>query len=226
MEALIKELLSLNCLSVAVRIFLAALLGGCIGSERGHHGQPAGPRTHILVCVGAALTTLIGMYAANLPGFAGDPMRVGAQVISGIGFLGAGTIMVRKHSQVVGLTTAAGLWTTACIGLALGAGFYWPGIVAFLVVIVCNTLLSQWARRIRKVSGIAYYVELDQIDRARDVYQEIKPWVSDVEVVPAKSGIPAHLGLEIQSITPQVGDRLFECLKDRDNVVIMLPLYH
>ena len=69
-------------------------------------------------------------------------------------------------------------------------------------------------------------MELDQIDRARDVYQEIKPWVSDVEVVPAKSGIPAHLGLEIQSITPQVGDRLFECLKDRDNVVIMLPLYH
>ena len=176
--------------------------------------------------MGAALTTLIGMYAAGLPGFTGDPMRVGAQVISGIGFLGAGTIMVRKHSQVVGLTTAAGLWTTACIGLALGAGFYWPGIAAFLVVIVCNTLLSQWARRIRKVSGIAYYVELDQIDRAKEVYQEIKPWVSDVEVVPAKSGIPAHLGLEIQSISPQVGDRLFECLKDRDNVVIMLPLYH
>ena len=219
------ELRAITLLSIGIRLGAALLVGGILGLEREKKKRAAGLRTYMLVCVGSCLIMLTNQYIYQITG-AGDPMRLGAQVISGIGFLGAGTIMVRKHSQVVGLTTAAGLWTTACIGLALGAGFYWPGIVAFLVVIVCNTLLSQWARRIRKVSGIAYYVELDQIDRARDVYQEIKPWVSDVEVVPAKSGIPAHLGLEIQSITPQVGDRLFECLKDRDNVVIMLPLYH
>ena len=124
MEKVFEVLRGFNCWSVIFRILLATLVGGFIGSERGSHGRAAGLRTHILVCVGAAMTTLTGVYAMVELNSIGDPMRLGAQVISGIGFLGAGTIMVRNHSHITGLTTAAGLWATACLGLAIGAGFY------------------------------------------------------------------------------------------------------
>ena len=120
MEQLVKTLEELNTVSVAVRVLLAVIVGGCIGSERGRHGRAAGLRTHILVCLGAAMTTMIGVYAMEHIKSTGDPLRVGAQVISGIGFLGVGTIMIRNRSHVTGLTTAAGLWATACIGLGIG----------------------------------------------------------------------------------------------------------
>ena len=118
-----------------LRLALAMLLGGCIGLERERKRRPAGFRTYMLVCLGAALTVLLSLYeytlitgpwsalAAEL-GMKTDVSRFGAQVINGIGFLGAGTILVTGRQQVKGLTTAAGLWASACTGLAVGAGFY------------------------------------------------------------------------------------------------------
>ena len=113
-----------NIWTVMIRLFLSAVLGGIIGLERGKQRRAAGLRTHILVCVGSAITVMVGLFAKYKLGIEGtDPLRVSAQVISGIGFLGAGTIMLKGRFQIVGLTTAAGLWVTAAIGLSAGAGF-------------------------------------------------------------------------------------------------------
>ena len=108
------ELREVTYLSVALRIFVAFLLGGALGLERGLKQRPAGLHTHMLVCVGACMIMLTNQYIYQVFD-TGDPVRMGAQVVSGIGFLGAGTIMVTKHSQIRGLTTAAGLWATAAV---------------------------------------------------------------------------------------------------------------
>ena len=100
-------------------------------------------RTHVLVCLGAAMTSMVGLYSAEVLGFTNDPLRVSAQVISGIGFLGAGTIMTRNHAQITGLTTAAGLWATASLGLCIGTGVYGGVLAAFLVILVTMVALPQ-----------------------------------------------------------------------------------
>lgn len=115
--------------SSILRISLAIVCGGVLGIERGKANQSAGMRTYILVCMGAAVVMLTGEYMFQ-EFHTGDPARLGAQVISGIGFLGAGSIIVEGNTKIRGLTTAAGLWTTACIGLAIGIGFYAGGIIA------------------------------------------------------------------------------------------------
>ena len=127
LTALAAYLEEFNVLSVTVRILLATLCGGVLGIERGKANQAAGMRTHILVCLGATLIMLTGEYMFHKFS-TGDPARLGAQVVSGIGFLGAGSIIVEGRTKVRGLTTAAGLWTAACIGLAVGIGFYTGGI--------------------------------------------------------------------------------------------------
>ena len=132
----------LNIASMMLRMCLAVLCGGIIGMERGRKGRPAGFRTHILVCLGAVLAMLTNQYIVETFNTA-DPARLGAQVISGIGFLGAGTIIVTGRHQVKGLTTAAGLWASACMGLAIGIGFYEAAIVACVVIVLVSTLLHR-----------------------------------------------------------------------------------
>ena len=114
------QLREVTLLAVVLRIVLAILIGGLIGFERELKNRPAGLRTYMVVCLGACMVMLTNQYVTQVFG-SGDPVRMGAQVISGVGFLGVGTIVIRNQSQVKGLTTAAGLWTTACIGLAIGA---------------------------------------------------------------------------------------------------------
>ena len=138
-----------NIWTIIIRLFLAAILGGLIGLERGRQRRAAGLRTHILVCVGSALAVMVGFYAKYKLGIeSSDPLRVSAQVISGIGFLGAGTIMLKGRFQIVGLTTAAGLWVTAAIGLSLGAGFYEGALAAFLISVFTVIVLSKLERHI------------------------------------------------------------------------------
>lgn len=139
---ILETLKELNLISVSVRILLAILCGGFIGAERGRAHQPAGMRTYMLVCLGAAVVMMTGQYMHDAFG-AGDPSRLGAQVISGIGFLGAGSIITSGKTRVRGLTTAAGLWTAASIGLAIGIGFYSAGIIATAVVYLIMTRLKR-----------------------------------------------------------------------------------
>lgn len=133
-------------LSTVLRLLLAALCGGLIGLERGKQNRPAGLKTHMLVCMASALVMLTGRYLIQEFGV-GDPARLGAQVISGIGFLGAGTILVDRQKQIRGLTTAAGLWASACVGLALGIGFYLGAVVATILVLIIFVKFSEVERR-------------------------------------------------------------------------------
>lgn len=118
-----------------IKLVLAALCGGVLGVERGIKKRPAGFRTYMLVCIGSTLVMMINDYACTLYA-TGDPTRLGAQVISGIGFLGAGTIITTGHNRVKGLTTAAGLWASACIGLAIGIGYYEGAIIATIMIVI------------------------------------------------------------------------------------------
>lgn len=127
---------------ICVRMFLAVLCGGIIGIEREYKHRPAGFRTHTLITIGATLTTLTSQFLVK-QGLATDPARLGAQVIAGMGFIGAGAIIVTARRQVKGLTTAAGLWTSAIIGLAIGAGFYMGALMTVALVIVAEVLLSK-----------------------------------------------------------------------------------
>lgn len=134
---------TLDLLTVTVRLVLAMLCGGFIGLERERKRRPAGFRTHILICVGAAMTTLTSQYLTLGLGLHTDMARLGAQVIAGIGFIGAGTVVITKRRQVKGLTTAAGLWVSAIVGLASGAGFYEAAVFATVIILVAEILFSR-----------------------------------------------------------------------------------
>jgi len=128
---------------VLERLILAFLLGGAVGVEREIRNQPAGFRTHAILAIGSALLMIISIKGAHIYGAkTSDPMRIAAQVVSGIGFLGAGAIL-RIGVSIKGLTTAASLWTTAAIGLACGAGFYWPAVLATALVLFALFLLGK-----------------------------------------------------------------------------------
>ena len=138
-------LMELNIVTVLIRTVVAILCGGLIGYERNRMGADAGMRTHSLVAVGSMLAMMTGVFAVTH--YSGDVSRIGAQVISGIGFLGAGTIMVRRDNHVSGLTTAAGLWASACIGLAIGTGFYEGAIVGTVVVYLIERELRRFSKK-------------------------------------------------------------------------------
>ncbi|HDR3521918.1 MgtC/SapB family protein [Bacillus pacificus] len=129
-----------------IRIGVAGLLGAIIGIEREIRSKEAGLKTHFLVAVGSALIMVVSKYAfsdiMNEDHMALDPSRIAAQVVSGVGFLGAGTIIIQKQA-VKGLTTAAGLWATAGIGLAIGAGMYVVGIGATILVLIGLEIVSR-----------------------------------------------------------------------------------
>lgn len=138
-------------LDLTLRMVLAVVLGGLIGLEREWSNHAAGFRTHILVCIGSASIMLLSIYGfsqfVNEPNVRTDPARLAAQVISGIGFLGAGAI-IRNGSSITGLTTAASVWVVAAIGLSVGAGFYYPAVLATGLVLVSLFLLNKWEKHL------------------------------------------------------------------------------
>ena len=146
--------------AVVCRILAALLIGGILGMERGMKNRPAGLRTYMLVCVGSCLIMMTNQYIYQLTGV-GDPVRLGAQVVSGIGFLGAGTIVVTRRNHIKGLTTAAGLWAAAGVGLALGIGFYEAAIVAGGAIFTVMTLMQSLDSRMHSSTRmLEIYVEL------------------------------------------------------------------
>ena len=183
---MIQYLRELHFASVVVRLALAMLLGGCIGLERGRKRRPAGFRTYMLVCLGAALTVLLSLYEFTMVtgpwsdicaeiGIKTDVSRFGAQVINGIGFLGAGTIIVTGKQEVKGLTTAAGLWASACMGLAIGAGFYECVILAFLLMFLCIRLLPYLENyMVERARNMNLYIEYASFDNIGLIIGKIK----------------------------------------------------
>ena len=161
-------------LAVVLRILAAVILGGMIGLEREMKNRAAGLRTYILVCVGACLIMLTNQYIYQSFG-TGDPVRMGAQVVSGIGFLGAGTIIVTKRSQIKGLTTAAGLWATAGLGLALGIGFYEAALAGTLAILIVITLMQRMDDQMRrKTTRLDVFIEISREHTLSDFMRQMK----------------------------------------------------
>lgn len=139
---------------ILFRLFLAALFGALIGLERERKDWTAGMRTHMMVCLGAALIMLVSSYGFSdvlgTPHVELDPSRVAAQVVSGIGFIGAGTILFMRHGRIRGLTTASGLWTVAAIGLATGGGMYFAAAVTTVLALIILWALQPVENRIKR----------------------------------------------------------------------------
>jgi len=173
---------------IVLRLFLTAVLGGLVGLERERHNQPAGLRTHIILSVGSALAMCISINLAMqfqplVPN--GDPARLAAQVISGIGFLGAGAIF-RYGTSVKGLTTATSLWTVAIIGLAMGAGHYFSAIVATALLLVALSVLDILEKRF--LTGVITRTITMKVTDRPSLVDELKQVFQD-------------LGIEIKSIS-------------------------
>lgn len=170
-----NSLIDLSVPSIILRLLMAVIFGGVIGLERGIKGRPAGMRTYMLVCMASTLVMCTNLYIANQYG-AVDPTRMGAQVISGIGFLGVGTIIITRNNQVKGLTTAAGLWASACLGLAIGSGFYLGAIVGTVFIFVITTTMHSLDKMLRSRSRVVeVYVEL----RDDRMFSEFLDYVKD-----------------------------------------------
>lgn len=198
-KEIIAVLRDFNLISIVVRLVLAMLLGGTIGLERGKQGRAAGMRTHIFVCLGATLATMIGFYSTMVLDSSGDPLRVAAQVISGIGFLGVGTILLKGRFQITGLTTAAGLWCAAAIGIALGTGFYEGAIITFICSVLTVTIISRVEHMFnKKYSRFGIYVEICSDKYVREAIDllEKKYKVSDIQVTSPRSGTQGNVGIE------------------------------
>ena len=151
---------TLSFWAILVRLTLAVVCGGVIGAERETKRRPAGFRTHILICLGAAITTLTSQYLLLSLHLFTDVARLGAQVISGIGFIGAGTIIVTRDKRVKGLTTAAGLWAAAIIGLVCGAGYVECAVFATLVVLMVELVLIRLEFKLTsKSTDLTLYIE-------------------------------------------------------------------
>ena len=193
----------ITLLSVAVRIAAALIVGGILGLERERKNRAAGLRTYMLVCVGACLIMMTNQYIYQTTG-SGDPMRLGAQVVSGIGFLGAGTIIVTKRNQIKGLTTAAGLWSSAAVGLSLGVGFYEAALAAGAAIYFVMTVLRHWDVRMHKRS------------KYMDLYMEVSTGVGLAHVL---RQIRA-LELEVYSIDSDS----YACVDDAKVLIISLKL--
>lgn len=186
MLEVLNGLRELNICSVMLRLLLAAFVGGLIGLERTRKRRPAGFRTYMLVCIGAALTMILSQYeyvmlttvwaeAARSVGVGTDVSRFGAQAINGIGFLGAGTILVTGRNEVKGMTTAACLWASACVGLAIGAGFYECVILSVLMIFLTVYILPGVEYRILQMTrDMNVYVEFEHPDDVGQISARIK----------------------------------------------------
>ena len=211
-------------LIVVLKVLLATVIGGIIGMERRKHGRAAGMRTHILVCLGSTLTAMTGVYGYTTLGYTGDPLRVAAQVISGIGFLGVGTILVKGRFQITGLTTAAGLWCGAAVGIALGIGFYEGAIVTFLAEVLVTTILHRLEYKLTsKNARFGIYIEINSDAAVRRILNHLTAEypVTDMQVTNPRSGHQGNVGIEANvhayrkpGLDPEVMSAELEMLED------------
>ena len=177
---------NIDILSVTVRLFLAVICGGFIGIERERKRRPAGFRTHILICLGAAMATLTSQYLALQLNLYTDMARLGAQVIAGVGFIGAGTIIVTKRRQVKGLTTAAGLWASAIVGLCCGAGFVEGALLTTVIVIIVELILVKIEHFVvstaRTCNISVEYVDNSKLGSIVDTIKNNSVHINDMEI--------------------------------------------
>ena len=186
MENYWMTLRELNLGSMMLRILLAMAMGGVIGFDREQKHRPAGFRTYMLVAVGAAATSILSQYldtmlntfwkdAYDIVGRRTDVVRLGARVISGIGFIGTGTILVTERKEVKGQTTACCLWASACMGLACGAGFYECVIIGFILIIIIMKILPLIEREVLAYGrNMNIFIEMDTVENLSEIVNRMK----------------------------------------------------
>ena len=195
MLSVFDSLRDVTLVSVTLRMVLAVICGGAIGLEREYKRRSAGFRTHILICLGAAMTTLTSEFLFLNMHYYLDIARMGASVAAGMGFIGAGTIIVTHRWRVKGLTTAAGLWTAAIIGLALGAGFYEGGLFATGLLLLAELLFSRLEYRLLSQAPVVnFYTEYrgrESLDTLLDVIRDAGAKVLNLEITQAPGAFTA-----------------------------------
>lgn len=218
--------------SIAARMLLAVLCGGAIGLERTFRCRPAGFRTHILICLGACTTTLVSQFLLLHMQYNTDISRLGAQVVAGVGFIGAGTIIVTRHQRVKGLTTAAGLWTAAIVGLALGAGFYEGGLAVTFLVLTAEILFSKLERLVlRRSPEMNLYIRYDDsqtLERILTFLRNNRVKILSMEITRSVGG-EEHKATAIFLLRPDrtiSKERLPALLRDVEGVASVEVLSH
>lgn len=204
--------------SLFIKIILAVLFGGLIGLERGQKHRAAGCRTYMIVCLGAAMTIMLAQYDAfqlatrmhewvDAIGAKVDVTRFASKAVNGIGFLGAGTIIVTGRQEVKGLTTAAGLWASACMGIAIGAGFYECAILGFALILITTILfnkLGSWV--VIHARNMDLYVEFAEMENLGEIISVIKGMdvqIFDVDIQREKSSNGVTIGAVLSTRLPK-----------------------
>jgi len=207
-------------LEYLLRIFVAMILGLLIGNERKNRNKSAGLRTHAMVALGAALMMVVSKYGFG-DTIQGDGARLAAQVVSGVGFLGAGMIFVRNNS-VNGLTTAAGIWTTAGVGLTIGAGMYTVGILATLMMVIMQNVLHRFSIFSKvAVSGLIHMTILNRPGAVQDIEQLLVSHNIDIQSIQVNKTEKDKMRLEFDVIFPHKLDKpaLFCMLAEREDII-------
>lgn len=184
-------------INTIIRSLAAVIIGGLIGSERARHGRAAGMRTHILVCLGSCMTSMTSMYVSQAF-CVGDVLRLPAQVISGIGFLGAGMIILKPNNVITGLTTAAGVWTTATIGIALGYGYYIGALIVTVLFLATIILFAKFERH--RKSAEVIYIELDNLYKVNATLAELEKYIPEAfsyQIFAPKSNHSGNVGINL-----------------------------
>jgi len=188
-------------LEILIRLLGAALAGALVGYERGAHGRAAGLRTHMLISVGSAITVMVGLFMTE-PAY-GDPSRIAANVVTGVGFLGAGIIHLKGSNKITGLTTAAAMWATATVGLAFGAGYYALAVSGTILIFLILAFLVHTETRQKR--DYLFFIEVEDAYRTNEIFTEIKnmyPLSHSSDVLPSKSGLSGHVGITINIHEP------------------------
>ena len=221
----------MNMLAITARLVLAVLCGGIIGLEREVRRRSAGFRTHILICMGSAITILTNLYLYQVMHLYTDISRMGAQVIAGVSFVGAGTIIVTRSNRVKGLTTAAGLWTASIIGLACGAGYAECAIFATLMVMLAELVLIRIEYRfVKRSSEVNLYVEYSlpsTVQRLVRVLRTEKIPMNDMEVnrmAEADGGYRYSAILTIQPSRQELEQKIIKAFEETDGVLTVEKL--
>lgn len=210
--------------AVIIRLIFATVCGSLIGWERVVRRHSAGIRTFALVSLGSAVAAVLNLYLANLNGLNADVSRIPAGVVSGIGFLGAGTIIVTGRNQIKGLTTAASLWVASCMGMAFGAGYMSVGISCFLMVMVANLILMKLSQKVEENSRyVSLYVEVEEtvgVKKLRKKLSQMGYTISSMNKTKDKTlaGTDAALMIEVDYGEKHSHHALFEELNNLDYV--------
>lgn len=216
----IIHLFDKELIHVLLRLLASMFCGGVIGIERGKSNQPAGMRTYMLVCLGAAVVMITGEYVYREYG-AGDPSRLGAQVISGIGFLGAGSIVISGKSKIRGLTTAAGLWVAACIGLVVGIGYIEAGILAtlavYIIIVVLKPVEEVMLHRQQAIEVILHFKDAKKIKDLNLKLSEMKVKAVSVQINNEEKEVKTAL-ITINSYPRKKKEEILELLMEMEGV--------